>query len=168
MSCILPLFFNILWETCKNCVVNFLNVKTSESIWKGTMACIMNHHTNNFIKILHGCMLTCFCHVGLWHPACHASLFMEFYKQEYWNGLPCPYPGDLPDPGIKPTSLCLLHWQAGSLPLAPSGKPFGRLHTGKCLRGSLSTLDSGGECREPFLSFEEEIERILVKMLEGP
>ena len=25
-------------------------------------------------------------------------------QQEYWNGLPCPPPGDLPDPGIKPTS----------------------------------------------------------------
>ena len=106
--------------------------------------------------------------VTLCTVACQAPLSMGFSKQEYWNGLPCPYPGDLPDPGIKPTSLCLLHWQAGSLPLAPSGKPFGRLHTGKCLRGSLSTLDSGGECREPFLSFEEEIERILVKMLEGP
>ena len=30
---------------------------------------------------------------------------------------------DLPKPGIKPASLCLLHWQAGSLPLAPPGKP---------------------------------------------
>ena len=28
------------------------------------------------------------------------------------------------DPGIKPKSLCLLHWQAGSLPLAPPGKPL--------------------------------------------
>ena len=30
---------------------------------------------------------------------------------------------DLPDPGLEPISLCLLHWQVGSLPLAPSGKP---------------------------------------------
>ena len=34
-----------------------------------------------------------------------------------------PPPRDLPDPGIEPTSLCLLHWQVGSLPLAPPGKP---------------------------------------------
>ena len=34
-----------------------------------------------------------------------APLSMGFSKQEYWNGLPCPPPGDLPDPGIKPTSL---------------------------------------------------------------
>ena len=30
---------------------------------------------------------------------------MGFSRQEYWSGLPCPAPGDLPDPGIKPTSL---------------------------------------------------------------
>ena len=30
---------------------------------------------------------------------------MGFSRQEYWNGLPCPPPGDLPDPGIKPMSL---------------------------------------------------------------
>ena len=36
--------------------------------------------------------------------------------------LPCPSPGDLPDPGIKPASHCFLHWQAGSLPPAPPGK----------------------------------------------
>ena len=31
-------------------------------------------------------------------------------------------PENLSDPGIKPTSLCLLHWQADSLPLTPPGK----------------------------------------------
>ena len=30
---------------------------------------------------------------------------MEFSRQEYWGGLPFPTPGDLPDPGIKPTFL---------------------------------------------------------------
>ena len=30
---------------------------------------------------------------------------MGFSRQEYWSGLPCPPPGDLPDPGIKPASL---------------------------------------------------------------
>ena len=32
---------------------------------------------------------------------------MGFYRQEYWSGLPCPSPGDLPNPGIKPTSPAL-------------------------------------------------------------
>ena len=30
---------------------------------------------------------------------------MKFSRQEYWSGLLCPSPGDLPDPGIKPKSL---------------------------------------------------------------
>ena len=34
-----------------------------------------------------------------------APLSMEFFRQEYWSGLPFPPPGDLPDPGIKPMSL---------------------------------------------------------------
>ena len=34
-----------------------------------------------------------------------APLSMEFSRKEYWSGLPCPSPGDLLDPGIKPTSL---------------------------------------------------------------
>ena len=33
-----------------------------------------------------------------------ASLSMEFSRQEYWSGFPFPTPGDLPDPGIEPTS----------------------------------------------------------------
>ena len=38
-----------------------------------------------------------------------------FSRQEYWSGLPCPSPKDLPDSGMEPASLGLLHWQAGSL-----------------------------------------------------
>ena len=44
-----------------------------------------------------------------WTVAHEAPLFMGFSKQEYWSGSPFPTLGDLPDPGIKPTSLCLLH-----------------------------------------------------------
>ena len=36
-----------------------------------------------------------------WTVACQASLSMGFSRQEYWSGLPCPTPGDLPDPGIE-------------------------------------------------------------------
>ena len=46
-------------------------------------------------------------------------------RQEYWSGLPFQgIPGDLPDPGIETASLCLLHWQVGSLLLVPPGKPL--------------------------------------------
>ena len=42
-----------------------------------------------------------------WIVARHASLSMEFSRQESWNGLPFPSPEDLPDPGIEPGSLTL-------------------------------------------------------------
>ena len=40
-----------------------------------------------------------------WTVACQVLLSMEFSRQEYWNGLPFPSPGDLPNPGIKSVSL---------------------------------------------------------------
>ena len=39
-----------------------------------------------------------------WTVAQQAPLSMKFSRQEYWNGLPFPTPGDFPGPGIKPTS----------------------------------------------------------------
>jgi len=54
----------------------------------------------------------------LWIVDLQAPLFMDFSKQEYWSGLPCPSPGDLPHPGIEPRSPTL---QADSLPCEPPG-----------------------------------------------
>ena len=55
------------------------------------------------------CMLSHFIRVQLfvtlWTVAHQVPLPMGFSRQEYWSGLPCPPPGDLPEPGIKPTSL---------------------------------------------------------------
>ena len=52
---------------------------------------------------------SCFSRVWLFATsrtvACQGPLSMGFSQQEYWSGLPCPPPGDLPDPGIKPLSL---------------------------------------------------------------
>ena len=42
-----------------------------------------------------------------WTVARQASLSMGFPWQEYWSGLPFPSPGNLSDPGIKPTSPVL-------------------------------------------------------------
>ena len=41
----------------------------------------------------------------LWTVAHQASLSMGFFRPEYWSGLPCSTPEDLPDPRIKPASL---------------------------------------------------------------
>ena len=60
---------------------------------------------------MHACVLSHFSHVWLsatlWTVACQAPLCMGFSRQEYWSGLPCPPPGDLPDARIKPTSPAL-------------------------------------------------------------
>ena len=66
-------------------------------------------------------LLSHFTHVQLfvtsWTITRQAPLCMGFSKQEYWSGLPCPPPGDLPDTWIEPTSpafqanpLSLSHW----------------------------------------------------------
>ena len=60
-----------------------------------------------------------------WTVARQAPLSMGFFRQEYWNGLPCSPPGDLPVPGIKPASLMSPALAAGSLPLVlPPGEPL--------------------------------------------
>ena len=56
-----------------------------------------------------------------WTVAYQAPQSMEFPRQEYWNGLPFPSPGDLPDPGIEPRSPTL---QADALLSKPLGKPY--------------------------------------------
>ena len=48
-----------------------------------------------------------------WTLACQAPLSMRFFRQEYWSGLPCPPPEDLPDPGIQPSSLTSLALAGG-------------------------------------------------------
>ena len=52
-----------------------------------------------------------------------APLSVGFPRQECCSGVPFPPPGDLPNPGMEPTSLASPAWQTGSLPLAPPGKP---------------------------------------------
>ena len=73
-------------------------------------------------------MLSHFSHVRLfltlWTVAHQAPLSMGFSRQEYWSGLPCPPPGDLPDPGIE--LMCLMSPAlAAVLPVVPPGKPSG-------------------------------------------
>ena len=78
--------------------------------WALCMLCVLSHFSGLW-----------FC-VTLRTVACKAPSSMEFSRLEDWNGLPCPPPRDLPNPGIKPMSL-ISPELAGSLPLAPPGKP---------------------------------------------
>ena len=74
------------------------------------------------MQISHTCVLSHFSRVRLfatlWTIAHQVPLSVEFPRQGYWSGLPCPPPGDLPRPGIE-----RLYWQVDSLPLALPGKP---------------------------------------------
>ena len=62
--------------------------------------------------------------VTLWTVSHKAPLSTEFFRQEYWSGLPCPPPGDLPNPGIKLVSPASPALQVDSLPTEPLGKLF--------------------------------------------
>ena len=54
-----------------------------------------------------------------WTVGRQAPLSMGFSRQEYWSGLPFPFPGDLPEPGIKSMSLPLA---GGFFTTVPPGK----------------------------------------------
>ena len=52
----------------------------------------------------------------LWTVVYQAPPSIEFSRQEYWTGLPFPFPGDFPNPGIEPGSPAV---QADTLPSEP-------------------------------------------------
>ena len=78
-----------------------------------------------YVLCLCACALS---HVQLfvtpWTPH-HAPLSLGFFTQEYWSGLPFPSPGNLPHPGIIPTSLTspalaggfFTSWATGEAPI---------------------------------------------------
>ena len=82
--------------------------------------------------------------VILWTVARQAPLSMGFSRQEYWSGLPCPPPGELPDSGIEPTSPAAPALQAVSLPLSHQGSPLKSIFIYKCRHPTRLTGGSGG------------------------
>ena len=69
-----------------------------------------------------------------------APPFMGFSRQEYWNGLPIPSPGDLATQRLNPHHL---HWQADSLPLSHQRSLFKNWYKTKgCLQDSNWAKDS--------------------------
>ena len=77
-----------------------------------------------------------------WTAAFQAPLAMGFPRQEYCSGWPCPPPGDLPDPGIKPASLTSPALTGGVLTTESPGKP---LHSGDKLKYRMIELQSGAQ-----------------------
>ena len=79
------------------------------------------------LSCLHVCMLSrhqlCL-FAALWAVAHQAPLFRRFWRQECRSGLPCPDPGDLPDPEIEPASPVSPALQVDSLPLSQEGSLY--------------------------------------------
>ena len=81
-----------------------------------------------FCNLWSVCVLVALSHVAShvwlfvtpWAITHQAPLSMEFFRQEYWSGLPFPSPGDLPNPGTESSSPTL---QTDSLPSEPPEKP---------------------------------------------
>ena len=99
-----------LRQTIKmNMCIKHLGVHWKSEQWPG----LWWHYgaTVNFFRCDHGavCVLSCFSHVqlfvALWTAIHQAPPSVGFSSQEYWSVLPCAPPGDLPEPGIEPTSL---------------------------------------------------------------
>ena len=93
-------------------------------------------------------MLSRVSHVQLfatpWTVAHQALLSMGFSRQEYWSGLPCPPPGDLPNPGIEPVSpmspACrqiLYHWATREALNSLTDAFFFNIYIFFCYTGSL-------------------------------
>ena len=81
-------------------------------------------------QLFPACVLNCFSLVqlfrNLWTVDCQAPLSMGFSRQEYWSGLPCPPPGDLPNQVMEPAPhiSCIREKLAGQFfTLVPPGKP---------------------------------------------
>ena len=77
------------------CVVSYLLMPGTHSRYSINQVCVCV-----CAKLVQLCLFA-----TLWTVARQAPLSMEFSRQEYWSGLPCPPPGDFLDPGIEPTSL---------------------------------------------------------------
>ena len=112
-----PLYLNFL----NKIIANKKKKKTSIlDLWWGQV--LTNHIQFQSVCILsHFSWIQLF--VTLWIVACQAPLSMGFSRQEYWTGLLCLPPGDLPNSGIKPSSSVSPALQVDSLPLSHRGSP---------------------------------------------
>ena len=105
-----PPDFPIVWK---------VNRGSGESAWIMQIPQVTGRSKPNLspcVLVAQLCLTLC----DPWTVAHQAPLSMEFSRQEYWSGLPCPSPGNLPNPGIKPRSPTL---QADSLLFELPAKP---------------------------------------------
>ena len=72
------------------CLINVSPPKIHGDSWR---VCVLSHFSR--VRVF----------ATLWAAAHQAPLSVACSTQEYWSGLPCLPPGDLPDPGIEPISI---------------------------------------------------------------
>ena len=106
LHCMLDRHIIYQWLQQLKCPVwlNSLVEETSDNITHHSFSLTIKN-----VYLIPPCVLSHFSHVRLsatlWTVVCQAPLSMGLSRQEYWGGLQCLPPGDLPKPGIKPTSL---------------------------------------------------------------
>ena len=82
------------------------------------------NHENNFYTFGGGLVTKlCLTLVTPWNVACQTPLPTGFPRQEYWSALLFPTSGDLPNPGIEPTSSVSPALVGGFFTTVPAGKP---------------------------------------------
>ena len=103
------LFINI-------CIIHSITITFKETYTQTLTLLLVSVHAQS----LQSCLTLC----SPMDCSLPGSSVLEILQASFsWSGLPCPPPGDLPTQGSNLYLLCLLHWQVGSLPLAPPGKP---------------------------------------------
>ena len=125
----LIIFHHLLWSTQSKALTQSIN----QMFFWNSFAFYMIQQMLKFDHTTSGVyVLSRFSHVQLfmtlWTVTHQAPLSMGFSRQEYWSGLPCPPPGDLPNPGIEPGPPAL---QVNSLPTESPGKPSQLIHPSK-------------------------------------
>ena len=93
-------FTDSVFKFCKSQLIYeiYLNTNIDTNSYKNKTCVYMPSHFS--------CVQLC---ATLWTAACQAPLSMEFFRQEYWSGLPCPPSGGLPNPRVEPIVPALLH-----------------------------------------------------------
>ena len=116
-------------------------------------------------------MLNCFSRVRLfetpWTVACQASLSMGFSRKNAGVGCHVLLQRIFPTQELNPRLFCLMHWQAGSLPLAPSWKSI-IMHVCVLVTQSCLTLWDSMDCSPPGSSIHGILQARILEWLAIP
>ena len=102
-----------IMATCGDSLPGFLGLNPKPTT-ADFSACLQDHLNQLACIRSFWCVCVCVCvralsHVRLFATLCteaqQAPLSMEFSRQKYWSGLPCPTPENLPDPDVEIVSL---------------------------------------------------------------